>query len=281
MDIYYESAAGKRFNLNAWPFMIQNQAELFSGTWEYTADSATGVSGGRITTFGRSIATKSIELEVYAESAHEYASLMSSFHEAYVTDIANLTPGHISVNGYQLSCYITGTDYGEYDENFYAIDMSLKIVSEYPYWTKAVKGVYFKNPELIPVSEFLDYPKGYKHDYTHLHTAIRLSNDHYAPCDFQMLIYGPCKNPAIEIDGAKYEVLTEVSEGGYLVIDSRYSTVKKYEVFGEETNVFNSRNKDSYLFKKIPAGSNLVTWVGSFSFDLTLFQERGEPKWNI
>ena len=38
---------------------------------------------------------------------------------------------------------------------------------------------------------------------------------------------------------------------------------------------------DINLFKKIPNENNVVSWNTSFGFDVTLFQERSEPKWTF
>jgi alginate O-acetyltransferase complex protein AlgI len=33
------------------------------------------------------------------------------------------------------------------------------------------------------------------------------------------------------------------------------------------------------VFEKIPSGNNIVVWDGNWGFDITLFEERSEPKW--
>jgi hypothetical protein len=45
-----------------------------------------------------------------------------------------------------------------------------------------------------------------------------------------------------------------------------------------DTNLFDSRNKAQSVFEKIPEGALTFAWEG-FSFELTLFEERSEPKW--
>ena len=48
---------------------------------------------------------------------------------------------------------------------------------------------------------------------------------------------------------------------------------------GTITNVFNLRSRDSYIFDKIAPGMSSVTWDGNFGVDITLLEERSEPKW--
>ena len=109
-----------------------------------------------------------------------------------------------------------------------------------------------------------------------------MNNDHYGECDFKMIIYGPCTNPVIRINGHAYEVAAALYAGEYILIDSRDHTVYRYLIDGRKQNLFNQRNKESDLFQKVPAGRCAVLWnAAAFGFDLILFQERSEPAWNL
>ena len=57
--------------------------------------------------------------------------------------------------------------------------------------------------------------------------------------------------------------------------------VKPLAVPRQDTTIskFSDRNRDDYIFEKIPSGSNDVSWDGAFGFDVTLLEERSEPKW--
>mgnify|MGYP007003682516 CR=1 FL=1 len=35
-----------------------------------------------------------------------------------------------------------------------------------------------------------------------------------------------------------------------------------------------------YIFERVPAGTCEVSWDNSFGFDLTLYEEEGEPAWS-
>ena len=48
---------------------------------------------------------------------------------------------------------------------------------------------------------------------------------------------------------------------------------------GTEENLFNSKNNESSIWEKIPAGLSIVSWNGAFGFDIILFNERGTPRW--
>jgi phage-related protein len=70
-----------------------------------------------------------------------------------------------------------------------------------------------------------------------------------------------------------------VGANEYLTIDSSAKKVFLTAQDGTITNMFNNRNRDSYVFEKIPTGQNVVSWNGGFGFDIILLEERSEPKW--
>lgn len=81
-----------------------------------------------------------------------------------------------------------------------------------------------------------------------------------------------------------YELQTTLYENEYAVIDSstRYSKDRKIirvKSDGSQEDIFNSRNKASDIWQKIPPGRSVVSWNGAFGFDVVLFNERGTPRW--
>ena len=56
-------------------------------------------------------------------------------------------------------------------------------------------------------------------------------------------------------------------------------TVEKVAVNGERESVFNNRAKKKSIFKKVPPGRQEIVWSGTFDFDLLIYEERSEPKW--
>ena len=103
--------------------------------------------------------------------------------------------------------------------------------------------------------------------------------DHVTASDFEMIMYGPCVNPYVIINGHTYTVYTDLEAGEYLVIDSRAYTATKYLSNGTTQNMFNERGLADSIFEKIPSGLLRINWSGDFGFDLTLFLERREARW--
>ena len=86
--------------------------------------------------------------------------------------------------------------------------------------------------------------------------------------------------------GYIYELRTTLYDGEYAVIDSstRYAKdrkIVKVKADGTEENLFNSKNNESSIWEKIPAGLSIVSWNGAFGFDIILFNERGTPRWTL
>ena len=47
---------------------------------------------------------------------------------------------------------------------------------------------------------------------------------------------------------------------------------------GQKINAFDLRNKEESVFEQIPPGKLALDWSGTFGFDLTLYEERSEPR---
>lgn len=115
-------------------------------------------------------------------------------------------------------------------------------------------------------------------------TAVRLTVDHYADSDFQMIIYGPATDINITIADHPYIVHYQVEQGEYLTIDSRDTQPADRRIFlvknnGEKVNVFNYRDSTYSVLQKIPPRDIVIDYSRLYGVDLTLFLERSEPKW--
>ena len=53
-----------------------------------------------------------------------------------------------------------------------------------------------------------------------------------------MVIYGPCVNPKVLMNGYPYEVLTTLEKNEYLIINSSEQTIMKYLSNGTIANLF-------------------------------------------
>lgn len=276
MEVYYVNHKNQKIDLGRPPYYMQI-GDIFNYTNKYEGKNY------KITRIYKDIITISTIITIEAPTEEDFCEAINHFFEVTETDNVACIQGRLFVGEYYLSCNILTSTKKPWKEPYSGLDDTVKILVPYPFWCREVTKSFLKNDESAPhenTGEFLYYPFGYPYRYSMPRNLAFLQNDHYAACDFKMIIYGPCTNPAIMINGHVYEVLTTLYTGDYLVIDSRDNKVIQYKNDGTTENKFNFRNKDSGLFEKIPNGRCSILWnIEAFGFDLTLFHERSVPKW--
>ena len=144
-------------------------------------------------------------------------------------------------------------------------------------WIKKTKYVFM--PEESVTEGDLDYPYDHPHDYKMHRSSKKLINDGYMPCDFELIFYGAQETPTVIINGHEYQVFTTLEANEYLVVNSLNKKIYKVLNDGTKENVFNRRNKESYIFEKIAVGKATVIRDTDARFDITLIEQRSEPKW--
>ena len=272
MDMYYINHLNEKFLLDSENVILKYQ-ELFNYSWDADTDN------GKITSFTREMATYPITVTVTADSDEEFADILNNFHSIVVKDIIDHTPGRLYIGDQYLSCYISGdikTD------AFMGVPIQVKnltVVTDHPFWITDKKYEFKKGVEGKGVG-YLDFPFDTPFDLMGDEKGTgSITIEHYAACDFLLTIYGPCLNPRIVIGDNLYEVRTKLDGGEYLLIDSREGTVFRVRTNGTKVNEFDNRvTSPNSPFEKIQPRYNLVSWDGSFGFDLLLFIERSEPK---
>lgn len=133
----------------------------------------------------------------------------------------------------------------------------------------------------------LNFPLGFPFDFGGgSGEANVLVNPGFCPAPLRIDIYGPAENPRIVIGGNAYEVECDVPKGGRLVVDGMAKTIELFDPYGRVENAFAKRRgvqmdgSGSYAFQRVPPGTSVVSWDGSFAFTATLFEQRGEPRWS-
>lgn len=254
------------------------ESDLLDYTWGITKEN------DKISGFNRSITNRTATVVIKGDSAEKSIELKNNLFRVMEKDVLAESPGKMVIGNYYLSCYVTESKKSNYIKNSNYMNIKLKITPSYQFWCKEQTQSFLTNgaASLSTTEPYLYYPFSYPYQYSVPESVGTLRNDHYAECDFKMVIYGPCENPSIRINGHLYEVTAALYAGEYLVIDSRENLVQLYGIDGRMTNVFNKRNKESNLFEKIPAGRSTVIWnTAAFGFDVILFQERSEPAWTL
>lgn len=251
-----------------------NSNDLRDYTWSYEESS------DRIVGFKRGVVKKSIPIVILTENEEKAVCLKNWITTLSEKDVCDMNPGRIIINGCYMRGYIYESKKTKYYYNKRFLQSTLKFVSDEPQWITEIKKTFY------PVGSdsehpYLDYDYDYDYDYTPSITQSDYINlEHYAPCNFQLKIYGPAINPAVTIGGIVRQVYTTLEAGQYLLIDSRDKTVKRVLNDGSVLNEFDNRRRGTKsIFEPIIPGMNEVTWNNAFGFDLTLFIERSEPEW--
>ena len=285
MRIYYKNNAGEILDLMNWPYKIR-ESNFLDHEWSFTETENSGKkNGGTIKNIRKKIEKSKIVIDIFAMNKADYVAALERLLEVTEKDIMAEKVGKLYVDEYYYPCLIYASEKKEWERMTTYLQNELKIVSTYPFWCHEVEKSFLKGNVGAANSEKtgkLSYPYRYPYRYPISQDAAFIINDHYAACDFKMIIYGPCTNPSILINGHLYEVTATLYTGEYILIDSRDNTVVRYLNDGRTENLYNWRNKASSLFEKIPSGQCSVLWnTDAFGFDIILFQERSEPKWNL
>lgn len=253
-----------------------NYNDLHDYSWSIVSEN------NKISQFEKGIVNKTIPLIIYCSDTEEGLAIKNRLMEIAEKDVLAMQYGKIVIGDYYLKCYITGSSKGNYLINKGYLEVTLTLATDLPQWVKETTQSFWKEGSVLDngtVTKNLDYPFDYSFDYLNSLHERRINNTGFICSEFEITIYGAVTNPIIYIGGHTYEVDCEVSNNEYLTINSRTKTIVLTRYNGEKVNCFKHRNKQSYVFEKIPSGNNIVVWDGNWGFDITLFEERSEPKW--
>lgn len=303
--IKYISSQGREINLSSFKTRLKD-AVFHTYTWGY--ESVEQKYGIEIRGFKKD--PLEYDLEIWIRGTNEEKKeILNELADQAEYDIANQTPGKLIFGDYYLTCYILSATVEPGD---YAAVKMMQVIAPYPFWIRETSYSFLPEEEdsvtIIPGEEepepeitmekgimFTEFPfdltvrEGKKTkglfdlptDLKRVRGTRMINNESYLPCHFRMTIYGPVTDPEIVIANHIYKVETTVFTDERLEIDSRNNTVIKIGRLGEEADLYNSRYKLQSVFEKIPPGQQTVTWPGGYGIDITLYDERSEPRWTL
>lgn len=138
----------------------------------------------------------------------------------------------------------------------------------------------------------LDYPHDFDYDYGGSGANRAITVGGLVPADCRLTVYGPVTNPRVTVAQGEfsntYSAKVAVPGGSRLVIDgSSYPKgIQLIGTYGEVEDRFadgvrgEGAGSGSYCFEPLRPGTSTVSWDGSFGFDITHYQEEGEPPWS-
>lgn len=277
VDLRYVASSGKSYNLRSDTLRLGRDANFHK--WKWIAVAVALKLGARVTAFTKDPAVYEAELALFGTVESKLAQL-EALHDDFELDVRNLTPGRLIWNDYYIDCFATESSTKPGDGNVH-VDNAVSFYCPYPFWIKEETRSFF--PRAGDTGEaFLDYPYDFPYDYyPGISGAETWVTGFPFKSDFRMIIYGPATNPRVQINGHVYQVLDILEASEYIVIDSKQGTVEKTTATGQKVNIFDLRNKEESVFEQLPPGSLQISWDGQFGFDLTLYEERSEPRWEV
>lgn len=249
-----------------------NTNDLHDYEWTVTKKS------DRIAAISKGITTKKLPIVIICDTEENGTAARNRLMEVVEKDVLAFSPGQIILGDYFFKCYVTKSEKKNYLVTKRWMEVTLTLTSDFPYWIKE-KVIPFGASSTTGTSGEDDFPYDYPFDYMESSNSSPVNNTNFVASNFRLRIYGACTNPAIIIGNHTYKVNCTVNAGEYLTIDSTTKQIYITGVDGSVTNVFNMRDRGSYIFEKIPVGMNTVAWGGNYGFDLILLEERSEPKW--
>ena len=251
-----------------------NTNDLHDYEWTVTQ------KGNRIAALDRSVSKRNLPIIILCDTEEKGIEARNKLLEVVEKDVLAMQHGRIILGDYYFKCFVTKSKKHDYLTTKRMMEVTLTLTTDFPYWVKEETFVFRKQVEDIGTGgKNLDFSFDYPFDYYSGSSRKDVLNTGFVGSDFRMVIYGECVNPAVAIAGHTYQVNCTVEEGEYLTIDSSAKKIYVTAVDGTITNVFKLRNRDSYIFAKIATGKSAVTWDGNFGVDITLLEERSEPKW--
>ena len=278
IEIKYVCSNGEEYNL------IGDKMKATSGyfhEYEWKPNATEREMGATVNAFTKEPVIYDITLTVRGKEK-ERKQILNKLTNAFEYDVVNLTPGRIYYGEYYIDGYVKKSSNEVSNENNSRTDCKIEIYCPYPFWSMEQQASFY--PDSANKGKpytFLDYPIRYDYDYSRKNTGTQNWNiEHFRDSNFEMIIYGPCADPRILINGYPYQIYDTLEAGEYILIKSREKTITKHLRNGTVQNIFAKRAKDKSVFALIPSGALTINWSGEFGFDIKVYKERSVPEWN-
>ena len=259
MIAYYKNSRGQTINFMKSPYRTV-EADWFNANWEEESDGY----------------EMKMSIDVFGDRA-EFKSNMESLYQIIAVDAEEDTYGRLYVNDTFLRCKIKTSEKSGWKGYVYS-EIELTFEAPTLSWIREARKQFSVRQETT--LDGLNFPFNFPFNFAPSQKGqVSWNIEHPTSSEFQMIVYGPCVNPRVLINGYPYEVFTTLDAGDYMLIDSQSDTVYKHLSNGTAQNLFHNRGLEHSIFEKIPSGLLNINWSGDFGFDLILYLERREAAW--
>ena len=273
--IYYVNHLNEKVDLYSGNYTIQSVDSFTSHSIGY--DSVVVNDIERIKNFKKELPLYKMVLKIEGSGDISHQEACNNICDVFNLDIVGEIPGKLFVNEYYLSCYVIEK---KTERMCAGVDSSIhefQVLGTYPYWMSDTHHSF--NASEISSTTNKRYPGRYGYRYANGMSSTYLVNPSNTDSHFKMIIGGPVVNPSVTIGANTYLVYITLNDGEQLEIDSAAGTVYKITKYGGRVNAFHNRQKSKTFFNKIASGIQDVKIPLGVSVNLTLFEERSEPKW--
>lgn len=255
------------------------------GTHGLFGETATPLRGfqNTYTLAGRSITglarpAREITLDVKVWRDEGVQTLKRLMREASVQ--MDDAPARIRVDGWEQKCQVPKIDVSDVRPRLSTVSMTIVLLEGFWLYTgETVSVVRAAQSEVA-----LDHEYDFEHDYAGMSSAAYVGAAGNPLDAVDMLVglrfYGPCSNPAVTINETRYQVSTDVPDGGYVTVDPRTREVILTPSNGTTSSVFDKAvrggglGSGSYIFEPQPPERLEVAYSGEFDFDVIPYYRR-------
>ena len=270
---YVSGIGGAEFDLSSGIY-VGRPGDLFSRKWSYSVGHS---SVSAATRGARTAKVKAFFADLEKADA---------FRRACDRDVSQGEAGTLFVDGWFQRCLVMESAADKVAERFFSAVLTVVLLDGV--WRKGHM-VFFE--PLSPNAGYdgwLDLPYDLPYDLGVPSSRSYIDVGEWGSAPLKLTVYGPCTNPAVRIDGNWYRVDLTVPDGGYLVVDPLAvpRSVTLVNADGSTVDAFSKArrgdglNSGEYIFQPASAGTHEVDWDKSFGFDLTWYEEEGEPPWS-
>lgn len=231
--------------------------------------------------------TKQKQVNLYIKTNQASTSLRNEVFEAFEKDIEykNSHPfteksGRLYIGDYYLNCFVIAAANDSFLARRNLLKKQLTLICENPKWMREIQYSFTSNE--APESG-KKYPFKYPYAYGAELAGAVLNNESFTESDF-IIVFTPLKektisNPYIKIGENIYSFNFMLNSNQRLILNSSSESVVLEDEKGNQSDALYLRNKSNDIFKKIKPGENEISLSANTKVEISLIEERGEPKW--
>lgn len=271
IEFYYVNSKNEKIDFTHFPYMVESISDLLDYEFNFSQTNE------KITKIYQNIVRRSFFVNVHGNTIAEYYEAINRLYDIAQYDIENGVKGKLFYKNQYLNCNLIASKKSGWSKASRYHLTQLTLITDNPKWIR--ESLYYFDAAESTSSNNKHYPGRYVYRYVNGVNSSYLVNPSNTASHFKMIIGGPVINPSVTIGKNTYLIYITLGEGEQLEIDSAAGTVYKITKYGGRVNAFHNRQKSKTFFSKIASGIQDVKIPLGVSVNLTLFEERSEPKW--